>query len=198
MEEINLTIKASLGSTMVRPTVRGRLVKANEIKVGWVRVTDRNRAAAKAEATRQLQTWIDASDGPPKTVRFKNSAAVLTAIPTDRPEGFGVEGIYTGICRDGSFYFQHDRSDFKDWTTANQHARHRLVSNWVDHLNDDQVWEAHDYLVEHRQPDDAAGILRYAGFQRAHRAAPEGTDAHTYACEHEREFIPTRETTPAS
>lgn len=194
MEDINITIKASLGSTMVRPTVRGRLVKANEIRAGWVRVTDRNRAAAKAEATRQLQTWIDASDGPPKTVRFKNSAAVLTAVPTDRAEGFGVSSVYTGVRSDGAFYFHQQGCDFKDWEAAKRYARSRLVTNWVDHLNDDQVWEAHDHLIEWRQAEDAAEILRYAGFQRAHRAAPEGTDAHTYACEHEREFIPTRET----
>jgi hypothetical protein len=193
-EDINITIKASLGSTTVRETPRGRLVKANVIEVGWVRVTDRNRPAAKAEATRQLQTWIDASDGPPKTVRFKNSAAVLTAVPTDRAEGFGVAAVYTGIYSDGSFYFQQDRGDYKDWMAASRYARRRLVSNWVDALDDEQVWEGHDHLIEWRQPEDAAEILRYAGFQRAHRAAPEDTDAHTYACEHEREFIPTRET----
>jgi hypothetical protein len=193
-EDINITIKASLGSTTVRETPRGRLVKANEVEVGWVRVTDRNRAAAKAEATRQLQTWIDASDGPPKTVRFKESAAVLTAVPTDRAEGFGVAAVYTGILPSGHFYFQQQGNDFKDWDAAKRYARRRLVSNWVDPFDDEQVWEAHDHLIEYRQPEDAAEIPRDAGFQRAHRAAPEGTDAHTYACEHEREFIPTRET----
>lgn len=197
MDTTNLTVTATVDDTLMpNPTnPRGRGVKARRVHVGRIEATDRSLTAAKAEATRQLQNWIEAANESPKVIRWQHRdlCAVLTAMPNSGETGIAVHMVVSGIGHNGSFVCWDSTGRHDHWREAEAYARKRMTDAACDPLDDASVATAVRYLQSYPNGEDAAReVLRSAGWQRAWRHAESigETDPHRWACDHDREFIP--------
>lgn len=202
---MQLTVSTTDTPTRVHvgSTYAGRSVKATEVTIGPVRVTDKSKAEGKRRAQAQLQTWLDAYTGP-TVVTWERHTAVLVQMPTDNTyERISVSEIITGpdASVEGGVYRFQSHAGYQSMEEAKRRALVSMITHNVDHLDDASVFAAFDVLEGRRLREEATELLRRAAWQRAARHAIDAgmQDYHAWACEHERdaEFIPVREEVPA-
>lgn len=189
---INATLVFNLTDTVAPKVSGGRNVKAFQVEAGPVSVTRHNRAEGRQEVTRIVQAWLDKWQHP-TVLRFKCHSATLYPFPTEKADRVGTYEVYTGIDGNGNFYSHMAHDSFASWDAAKRSAYYRMVDTWVDWHDDDQMREACRFLDGHdRSGEMSKQLRRYAGFQRAHKAARDAdhTDPHTFACENEGKYTP--------
>lgn len=143
-------------------------------------------ALARAEISRQL-AWYVQQSATPNVVTFGAYTSVMYASPA------GWYTVVTGPDCGRSYECGHGTFD-----EASARQRYLLVQRaTADWLDDADVKAGHDFLRRHWIPKSITEWrpeehLRYAGWQRAYRAAEtQGVpDCHEWATRHQSEYTP--------